>query len=220
MVVRLPYFLEEVYNQKRLHSALGYRQPNRFAEALLNQENWREPPPDSHNSTYRVIGVQFRETKRYDAMTLTIIAITALVFSITSFYISFVQSRRMESTRRRLEIAMFDIQRDAIFEAKLAEWPNVLRFHGINIEAAERDGITAQDITYLILSIDGLAAYCSALGIKIYDHLENSDYRQRMFAQSDTRKAWKYARLCIPAIQRADIDRFVKKKYGEDYDSV
>jgi transposase InsO family protein len=39
VVTRLPYFLEEVYNQKRLHSALGYLPPNEFEEAPLNQEN-------------------------------------------------------------------------------------------------------------------------------------------------------------------------------------
>jgi hypothetical protein len=38
-VIRRPYFLEGVYNQKRLHSMLGYRPPNECEEVLLNQEN-------------------------------------------------------------------------------------------------------------------------------------------------------------------------------------
>ena len=43
VLTRLPYFIEEVYNQKRLHSALGYRPPSEFEEVVLNQQTDQTP---------------------------------------------------------------------------------------------------------------------------------------------------------------------------------
>ena len=43
VLARLPYFIEEVYNRKRLHSSLGYRSPQDFENLMLIQENSAPP---------------------------------------------------------------------------------------------------------------------------------------------------------------------------------
>ncbi|MBE9470153.1 MAG: hypothetical protein IMY78_02760 [Chloroflexi bacterium] len=39
----LPYFIEEVYNQKRLNSMLDYRPPNEFEELVVIQQHNEVP---------------------------------------------------------------------------------------------------------------------------------------------------------------------------------
>ena len=39
VLARLPYFIKEVYNHKRLHSGIGYRSPDEFEELLAIKQN-------------------------------------------------------------------------------------------------------------------------------------------------------------------------------------
>ncbi len=44
--MRLLYFIEKLYNQKRLHSVLRYRSPNEFEESLIRKQNMESARPN------------------------------------------------------------------------------------------------------------------------------------------------------------------------------
>jgi transposase InsO family protein len=37
VIERIPYFIEDVYNRKRLHSSLGYRPPEEYVRLLVKK---------------------------------------------------------------------------------------------------------------------------------------------------------------------------------------
>jgi putative transposase len=61
VVTRLPYFIEEVYNQKRLHSSLGYRPPDEYESLVLGQTSVKlpcQPCPEQSRRTLLTENVQ------------------------------------------------------------------------------------------------------------------------------------------------------------------
>jgi hypothetical protein len=150
----------------------------------------------------------------------SVVAALAFLFSVVSFVMSYRQKKELQAARKKLDSALFDLERDMSFEGRLADWPEAFKLHGVDVEAAKREGLTPGQIAYMILSVNGLISYCTANGLDIYTQLKNSEYRKRMFAQRDTRLAWRYARLCIPKETAMKIDKYVKETHGDEYSSL
>ena len=64
----------------------------------------------------------------------------------------------------------------------MADWPSVFELYGVDLDVAKEDGVTAEQITYLVLLVTALVARCRRDGVSVSERLQESDYHQRLFS--------------------------------------
>ena len=142
-------------------------------------------------------------------------SLLAVGVSVTAFVITYSNNRKLASRNTVLQGAVFHMDRNALFEGRLSDWPEAFQLHGIDLEKAEKEGVTKEQITYLILSINSLSSVCEIEEHSVYDQLQHNNYRRRMFEHKITRKAWRYARR-LSTSNYKHVDRFLSETYGEE----
>jgi len=64
---RICHFIKDVYNEKRLHSSLGYRPPNEFEELLMDKQKTNCTQSDHSNLICPTKGVHPRSNQKVKA---------------------------------------------------------------------------------------------------------------------------------------------------------
>lgn len=144
-----------------------------------------------------------------------VVSILALLFSAVAFSLARQQERLLAASERRLQDSVFFADRNTAFEQRLADWPDALEFHGIDKDLLEADGLTIEQVVYLVLSTNALVGTCKSLAVTVYDYIHSSSYRKLMYEQPATRCAWKYARRLFSSEYREGVDRYLHEVYGE-----
>ncbi len=152
----------------------------------------------------------------------TIIGGFAVVISLLSYRFSRSVAERnaiLAEKNDRLERAVFYLERNSSFEGKLFECPEALALMGVDLEEAEREGVSPSLIAYMVMNMNAAISYCTATGRKLEDHIRDSRYRRRLFKQDISRRTWKYARLfSVDAFEKIDI--YLKEEYDVVYDKL
>ena len=148
-----------------------------------------------------------------------IISAIALVFSVIAFIVTFHTNKKLSKQSTRLQLAEFHMDRNAYFEGRLADWGDAFKLFGVDLDAAKKEGISKEQITFMILSLNALASYANSRGISVYEGIKRSSYRRRMLAQKITRRVWTYARPFSSSSYR-DVDRYLAETYSENYENI
>ena len=136
----------------------------------------------------------------------------SIFISILALIVVFVISHRDQRRQR----AIFHLERNLTFEGKLSEWSDAFKFYGIDLEEAKKKGISKEQITFLILSINTLSTIAQYEGKSVEEELLGNKYRGRMFSEKSTRMAWEYARKFFSDKTIDSIDRFIDMNKPKD----
>lgn len=141
-----------------------------------------------------------------------LISFVAIVISTVSVIVVISNNRKVH----RQQEALFHIERNMTFEGRLADWPDAFRFYGVDVEKAKTDGISPEQITYLVLSINSLSSIAQFSGISMKEEIEGNAYRERMFKNEVTRMTWKYARYFFSDDTVEAVDEYLKEHFTDD----
>ncbi len=142
-----------------------------------------------------------------------IIASLALAFAFASFVVSLLLNLKLHRENRNHQDASFNMDRNVKFEGMLLDWPGGFEIQGVDVEAAEADGIRKDHMTYLITSLNALSSYTMSTGETVYDNLKGNEYRHQMFSNEVTRRTWKHVRVFFRRSTQEDVDAFLREKY-------
>lgn len=147
----------------------------------------------------------------------TIISLSAVTVSFVSFFFTYAYNRRITKENSRYQEALFHLERNLAFEGKVADWPEAFDFYGIDIEAAQKEGITLNHMAYLINALNSQASVAMAKGISVYDHIKQSGYRQNMYSHEITRKTWKYVKdMFSDRGTKIHVDKYLEETFSDD----
>ena len=142
----------------------------------------------------------------------SIIEVAPLVLSVVSIVVALLVLRHNIATKKfqlDTEYATFKLARNQLMQEKLESW-DVFDLYGIDLEQANQEGVSKDHILFLYICLDSQSAGASALGISVFEYIESSSWRQRMYNQEITRKARKYTRHMFEEFTVVDMDKYLE----------
>lgn len=136
---------------------------------------------------------------------------TSIVALVLSF-IALVLSIWLGISNKRMSDTNLYLARYSNVEANLANWPDALRFYGIDINEAKEKNISPEMITYLILYVNSIHAKCKSSGASFKEELESNEMKKRILLNPEAINAWKFARNAFGGELSKEIDRLISEK--------